>query len=47
MLSGNPNRLYLPATPHPPIWLFPQKNHNKFVRHDLALGTHAENGLLI
>ena len=25
MLSGNPNRLHLPMSSHPPIWLFPKK----------------------
>ena len=45
MLSGNPNRLSTgdPSSTH---LVISSKKHNKFVRHDLLLGTHAEKAFL-
>ena len=47
MLSENPNRLHLPVTHHPPIWLLLPKNITNLLGIVLLLGTHAEKGLLI
>ena len=47
MLSGNPNRLPLPVTPHQPTQLFPPKNRTNSLGRIFLLGTHAEKDLLI
>ena len=47
MLSGNPNRLHLPVTPHQPTYLFPQNDITNLLGTILLLGSHAEKCLLM